>query len=198
MANQDEIQINYEGIYPTAPRLQTSSAQEFRIAEIRRLKDMLHTEAAKRKKLYKRYKKLNGICIVTSHSFTGVLTVMSLVGIGVFTTAVGSPIAVALELTAAGGGLLSLISNLIAVKFENKAEKHERIGTLALSKANSIDDLVTRALEDNHITDVEFQLIMKENEKFNEMKKLLRKNLDMDRTKISFEELKNKINKTVI
>ena len=193
MANQDEIQINYEGIYPTAPRLQTSSAQEFRIAEIRRLKDMLHTEAAKRKKLYKRYKKLNGICIVTSHSFTGVLTVMSLVGIGAFATAVGSPIAVALELTAAGGGLLSLISNLIAVKFENKAEKHERIGTLALSKANSIDDLVTRALEDNHITDVEFQLIMKENEKFNEMKKLLRKNLDLDRTKTFFEELKNKI-----
>lgn len=188
MAHQGEIQI--EGIYPTAPRLQTSTIQEFRLAEIRRLNDMLKTEAAKRKKLYKKYKKLNLMCVATNHGFTGAMTALSLIGIGFFTTAIGSPIALALEMTAAGGGVLSIVANLLADKFEKKAEKHERIGTLAASKVNSIDDLAQKALDDNHITEIEFQLIMKENEKFHDMKKLLRKDLEIDRAQIVMEEMK--------
>lgn len=185
-----EHQVNVEGIYPTAPRLQIGSTQEFRLAEIRRLSDMLDAESTKRKKLYKRYKKLNSLCMGTSHGLTAAITVMAITGIGLFTTAVGSPIAAALELTAASGGLLSLILNVCGDKFESKAEKHERIGTLALSKGNSINDLAKKALEDNFINDAEFQLIMKENEKFTEMKKLLRKSMECDRSRIFLEELK--------
>ena len=184
------VENQIEGIYPTAPRLQTGSTQEFRLAEIRRLSDMLDAESTKRKKLYNRYKKMKRVCAGTSSGLTGVVMAMAVTGIGFFSTAIGAPIAATLELTALGGGLLSLMLNLCEDKFESKAEKHERIGTLAISKANSINDLTKKALEDNFINDVEFQLIMKENEKFIEMKKLLRKDMECDRAQIFLEELK--------
>jgi hypothetical protein len=192
-----ENQMNIESIYPSAPRLQISTAQEFRLVEIRRLNDLLGNEVVKRKKLYNRYKRLTRICNGTSHGLTGFITMTALTGIGLFSTPVGIPVAAALELIAASGGLASIILNLCAVKLEGKAEKHERIGTLAISKANSIGDLTKKALEDNHISDAEYQLIMKENEKFNEMKKMLKKNMECDRAQIFLEELKkHRINKS--
>lgn len=183
----NDYQLN---IYPspTAPRSQMFSTQEFRLAELRRLIDMLNDEVSKRKKLYNRYERFSFVCKCASHGITGGTTGMAFTGMALLS--LGLPVGVVMEGTAACGGMIALVLNLCALKFGYIARKHERIATLAMSKANSIKDLITKALEDNHISDTEYHVIMKENEKFKEMQQLLKTSLNCDRAQIVLEELK--------
>jgi hypothetical protein len=51
-----------------------------------------------------------------------------------------------------------------------KLSKHEKIGMLAVSKLNTINDLISKVLNDSHISSEEFSLITKEKETFITMK----------------------------
>ena len=51
-----------------------------------------------------------------------------------------------------------------------KGEKHDEIRVLALSKLNSIKDVVSNALRDGQISPEEFKLVLDEMEKFSQMK----------------------------
>lgn len=55
-----------------------------------------------------------------------------------------------------------------------KAEKHEKIKTLADAKINTISDHISKALKDNTISHDEYSLILDELEKFNCMKEEIR------------------------
>ena len=52
----------------------------------------------------------------------------------------------------------------------HKVSKHEQTAALAKSKANTIHDLVSKALQDNKISDKEFSLILAEVDKFEKLK----------------------------
>ena len=177
-----------ENIYPSAPRLQVSSVQEFRLSEIRKLKTFLNSEFEDRLAYYKRYKKLVNISSKLNAGFTGVSLATGIGGISILsvTAIAGIPIAVILESIALGSGVLSIALTFLANKLEEKAEKHERICTLASSKLNSTSDMVSKALEDSNINETEYNLIVKEHEKYLEMKKNLRESL----TKRDSNELK--------
>ena len=64
-----------------------------------------------------------------------------------------------------------------------KLEKHEKIKTLAEAKLNSISDYVSKALEDDNISEQEFSLIISELEKSNNMKEEVR-----SKTKASIDD----------
>ena len=51
-----------------------------------------------------------------------------------------------------------------------KAVKHQSTVTLAKVKINTIEDLISKALRDNKISDEEFSLIIEELKKFEKLK----------------------------
>ena len=55
-------------------------------------------------------------------------------------------------------------------RLERKVTKHEKIYTLALAKRNSVNELVSKALADKQISDVEFRIITREVEKYHKLK----------------------------
>ena len=62
----------------------------------------------------------------------------------------------------------------VSKRLERKVAKHEKILTLALSKRNSINEPISKALEDKIISDAEFRIISREVEKYHELKAEIR------------------------
>ena len=94
--------------------------------------------------------------------------------IGLLSTIIAAPVTIAMEAVAIGTGFLSIIGAQVNKKLALKAEKHEKIKTLADAKLNTISDHISKALKDDHISDDEFSLIISELEKFNSMREEIR------------------------
>ena len=71
-------------------------------------------------------------------------------------------------------GLFSIIGKYSVKKSTSKAEKHEKIKTIASTKLNTISSHISKTLSDNEVTDEEFRLIFKEWEKYKVMKEEVR------------------------
>ena len=95
-------------------------------------------------------------------------------GIGLLSTVVAAPVVIAIEGVVLFTGLLSMIGMYSVRKSTFKAEKHEKIKTIASTKLNSIASHISKALRDNKVTDEEFQLIVEELEKYKVMKEEVR------------------------
>ncbi len=75
-----------------------------------------------------------------------------------------------------------------------KLEKHEEIYILAISKLNSINDLISKALEDGKINDQEYKMILSEYDKYIELKNTIRKScITSNNQKEDAEELKKQL-----
>ena len=59
-------------------------------------------------------------------------------------------------------GFLSIIGKYSLKKSPSKAEKHEKIKRIASAKLDTIASHISKALNDNKVTDEEFQLILEE------------------------------------
>ena len=165
---------NLTNITPSAPegeiQIAAGSAQTYRLQKISEIKKEIEQERDKRATLSKKYHRSVSVIGVVD-SFLMVVTMgLGISGIGVLATIIATPIAIAMEGTALGAGLLSIIGSRICKKLALKAEKHEKIKTLADAKLNTISDHISKALVDDHISDEEYSLILSEIEKFNGMK----------------------------
>src|SRR6218665_4741 len=108
---------------------------------------------------------------------------------GVLATIIAVPITTAMVGAAAGVGVLCLIGGQVNKKLALKQEKPEKIKTLAEAKLNSISDYVSKALENDYISKQEFPLVLRELEKFSNMKEEVRRKTKAsidDETKQSF------------
>ena len=72
------------------------------------------------------------------------------------------------------GIFFSIIGKYGVKKSTSKAEKHEKIKTIASAKLHTIVSHVSKALSDNTVTDEEFRLILEELEKYKVMKEEVR------------------------
>ena len=59
-------------------------------------------------------------------------------------------------------------------RLSSKVSKHEQTAALAKAKTNTIRGLVSKALNDNEISDKEFSIIIAEIDKFNSLKRSIR------------------------
>ena len=69
---------------------------------------------------------------------------------------------------------MSVFTGAIAKKVSHKVNKHEQTVGICQSKVNSIKDRISKALNDNKISDEEFNIIISELDKYNEMKRDIR------------------------
>ena len=95
-------------------------------------------------------------------------------GISLLSTIVAAPAVIAIEGVALFTGLLSITGKYSVKKSMSKAEKHEKIKTLASAKLDTISSHMSKALSDNKVTDDEFRLILEELEKYKVMKEEVR------------------------
>ena len=95
-------------------------------------------------------------------------------GIGLLSMVIAAPAVIAIEGVALFTGFLSIIGKYSVTKSTSKAEKHEKIKTIASAKLDTIASHVSKALSDNKVTDKEFQLILEELEKYKVMKEEVR------------------------
>src|SRR6218665_2892280 len=164
-------------------------AHEYRFSRIIEIQREITREREKRAVLCGKYHR----CVRIIGAIDDVLPVaasgLTMAGVGVLATILAVPIATAVVGAAAGGGVFCLIGGQVKKKLALKLEKHEKIKTLAEAKLNSISDYVSKALEDDYISEQEFSLVLSELEKFNNMKEEVRsktKDSIDDETKKSF------------
>src|SRR5688572_27646655 len=158
-------------------------AHAYRLAKITEIQKDIETERDKRAVLNMKYCK--GVRIINVVDGISALVALGSTAsaIAVLSTIVAAPVAMALQAVAVGAGVFSAVGRVVNRKLSLKAEKHRQIKTLAEAKLNTISDYVSKALEDDYISDEEYSLILNELGKFNEMKEEIR-----SETKVSIDE----------
>ena len=79
-----------------------------------------------------------------------------------------------IEAVSIGAGLLFIVGGFVSRFLILKAEKHYKITLLADKKLNVISDLVSKALDDETISDEKFSLVLSELDKFFDKKEKIR------------------------
>ena len=98
----------------------------------------------------------------------------SIVAAATAATGVGIIVSVPLGFTAVAAGVFSVISSAISKILLKKVEKHQQIKLIAAAKLSSVNGIVSRALQDCHISNEEFQIILQEEESYLDHKSQIR------------------------
>ena len=158
---------------PSAPPIE-DQGQGYRLQKINEIQAFLEKEVETRGSLSKKYFRASRII----DNVDTVLITISLGsgagGIGLLSTVIAAPAVIAIEGVALFTGLLSIIGKYNVKKFTSKAEKHEKIKTIASTKLDTITSHVSKALSDNKVSDEEFKLILEELEKYKVMNEEVR------------------------
>ena len=160
-------------LYPTE-ELKQLNAEDFRLKKINDLLKELSDEAEHYRQVAKKYKRTRSI-VHTSAVGLGSLSVgLSSGALATALTGFGIVASPALAGVATLCGLSSVGFAAASKRLERKVTKHEKIYTLALAKRNSVNELVSKALTDKQISDVEFTIITREVEKYHTLKAEIR------------------------
>ena len=180
---------------PTAPDIVNGGSDDrghsYRLKIIRDVQNFLE-EINKRDAFSKKYFRIANIVNMVDNGLIVVTIGVEGTGAVLLATGVGAPFAVALGISGAVTGGISLIGNIFSKKATTKAEKHLKIKTLAMAKLDTIATHISKALMDDFISDEEFKLIMEEMNKYKAMKEEIRSNT---KKKLKTEEEESLIEK---
>ena len=160
-------------LYPTHELTQLN-AEDFRLKKISDLLKELSDEAEHYRRMAKKYKRSHSI---VHRAATGLGSLSVILSSGALATALTG---VGIAASPALGGVAGICwtaSFFVAEgskSLNRKVTKHEKIYTLALAKRNSVNALVSKAMTDKQISDVEFNIITREVESYHELKAEIR------------------------
>ena len=166
-------------VLPSAPlypiqELTQLNAEDFRLKKINDLLKELSDEVEHYRQVAKKYKRSHSM-VHTSVVGLGSLSVgLSSGALATALTGFGIVASPALAGVATLCGLGSVGFAAASKRLNRKVTKHEKIYTLALTKRNSVNELVSQALTDKQISDIEFRIITREVEKYHELKDAIR------------------------
>ena len=176
-----------EKIYPTLPTIREQPTapgivnvenddrgHAYRLSVITSVQNFLEEEIHKREAFSKKYFRVARIINLADNVLIGITICAEGAGAVALSTGVGAPFAVALGISGAATGAISLIGNIVVKKTTTKAENHLKIKTLAAAKLDTIASHVSKAMKDNYISDEEFNLIMDEMNKYKTLKEEIR------------------------
>ena len=159
---------DYKKIYPELlTKEPPKDGNAFRLQQSCRVLENLEKEAKHYASVRKKYKRCYNLLSRTS-SLSGTLS-FCLSGSGV-----GLPLAASLGGLGLICGVVSVITGEAGKKVSRKVTKHEKTVSVCESKINSLKDRISKALADDRISDEEFENILAEMSKYNEMKKDIR------------------------
>ena len=160
-------------LYPTHELTQLN-AEDFRLKKINDLLKELSDEVEHYRQVAKKYKRSHSM-VHTSAVGLGSLSVgLSSGALATALTGFGIVASPALAGVATVCGLASVGFAATSKRLNRKVTKDEKIYTLALAKRNSVNELVSKALTNKQISDVEFAIITREVEKYHTLKAEIR------------------------
>ena len=181
---------------PTAPPVVNGGSDDrghsYRLNIIREIQAFLEEEIKKRDIFSKKYFRIANIVNTVDNALITITIGAEGTGAVLLATGAGAPFALALGISGAVTGAISLIGNIFSKKATTKAEKHLKIKTLASAKLDTIASHISKALIDNFISNEEFNLIMEEMNKYKAMKEEIRNNT---KKKLKMEEEESLIEK---
>ena len=165
---------------PTAPYIVNGGSDDrghsYRLKKIADIQKFFEDEIEKRDAFSKKYFRIANIVNMVDNTLIVVTIGVEGTGAVLLSTGVGAPFALALGISGAVTGGISLIGNIFSKKATTKAEKHLKIKTLATAKLDTIASHISKAMMDDYISDEEFKLIMGEMDKYKAMKEEIRRN----------------------
>ena len=154
-------------IYPDLPReSQQDQEIQFRLNNISEIRDFLENEVDQRDKLRSKYKTVWNVFYNTAQVL-GVIAVGSGTGaVGTLATGVAAAVSIPIGGIAIAGGLVSAACVALGKATMKKLEQHEGVKRTAESSLNTINDLVSKALEDGQVSNEDFHHILREMENY--------------------------------
>ena len=192
-------------IYPTLPAIrETPNAppvvnggeddrgHSYRLNVIRDIQKFFEEEIKQREAFSKKYFRIAKVVNMIDNGLITITIGAEGVGAVLLATGAGTPFALALGISGAATGLISLIGNIFSKKATTKAEKHLKIRTLAAAKLDTIVSHISKAMTDDFISDEQFKLILEEMNKYKTLKEEVRTNT---KKKLKTEEEESLIEK---
>ena len=150
------------------------NAEDFRLKKISDLQTEVTNEANHYRQAAKKYKRTHSMAHISAVGLGSLSAGLSSATLATALTGFGIVASPALARVATVFGLLSAGFTVVSKGLERKVTKHEKIYTLAVAKINSVSELVSKALEDKRISDSEFSIILREVQKYHELKAAIR------------------------
>ena len=145
---------------PTAPNIVNNDSDDrghsYRLKVISDVQKFFEDEIQKRDVVSKKYFRIANIVNMVDNTLIVITIGAEGTGAVLLSTGVGAPFALALGISGAVTGGISLIGNIFSKKATTKAEKHLKIKTLATAKLDTIASHISKAMMDNFISDEEF------------------------------------------
>ena len=175
MSDEKYIEKVYPRVPPSAPveqsaRVQQSEVNDYRLKNIKDVKHELERNSNIRKSLRKRYCNINSSLDYSNYALNTVSCLSGVSSVSLLSTVALVPVSVVLGGVSAGCGVSSVIVTKLNKKFKHNQDKHRDIYNLCENKLNTINSILSKALENGFISDEEFDLILKEEKHFREMK----------------------------
>ena len=161
-----------------------SDQTKFRLYEIKKMENFFIKEINETKSCSKKLNKY-----ATIFDYTDKILIILTAGTGVvliisFTSTIGVPAGIAsASLTLIFLIITGMIKKLLNIT-RSKKKKHDEILMLAKSKFNSIETLISQALNDMEISHEEFITIFKEKDRYEKMKENIRDKNDNEKQEI--------------
>ena len=187
-------------VLPSAPESSLYpdlSPHDFRMQRANEIAASLNAEVAHYRGVAKKYKRAKKIVNWSATGCGFVSASCSVAGLGSAVSVVGLPTSI--PLGGVGGAFALASSGLVIAskRLDSKIKKHQEIVTLAISKRDTVYRLHSKALADNQISDSEFQLIMTEFSRYNELKEVVRAKLTRNTSQPDIEKLKKEVRSEV-
>ena len=192
-------------LYPTLPTIrETPNApavvngveddrgHTYRLKYIQDIQRYFEEEIKQRQAFSKKYFRIAKIINTIDRGLITVTVCVGATGAALLATGAGAPLGVALEVSGAATGGISLIGNIVSKKARTKAEKHLKISQTAITKLDTIASHISKALMDNFVSPEEFNLILEEMNKYKALKEEIRSN---NKKKLKKEEEESLIEK---
>ena len=175
--------MSEQNIIPSAPPLYPSLGEnvgDYRLKKISDCQKELENEISHYRRISKKYKRAKTI-INAFAATTGVLTaVLSTASFASFLSGIAAPIGAPIAGIAAVMGLFSTTAGVSSERLNRKVTKHEKTVSLAESKHLSVSRPVSKAMTDGSITDLEFNLILREIDNYYSLKGQLRREVKIE------------------
>ena len=195
--------MSEQNIIPSAPPLYPSlNVGDYRLKKISDCQKELENEISHYRRISKKYKRAKTI-INAFAATTGVLTaVLSSASLATLLSGIGAIASAPIAGIAAVMGITSTTAGVSSERLNSKVTKHEKTISLAESKHLSVSRLVSKAMIDGEVSDLEFNLILREIENYYSLKGQLRREVKIENISSSEkvealrQELKKKFNRS--
>ena len=165
--------MSEQNIIPSAPPLYPSLGEnvgDYRLKKIIDCQKELENEISHYWRISKKYKRAKTIINAFAATTGALTTVLSTASLATLLSAIAAPIGASLAGISALMGITSTTAGVSSERLNKKLTKHEKTVSLAESKHISISRLVSKAMSDGLISDVEFNLILREIDNYYSLK----------------------------